>query len=144
MASLTFLNIHNIHVMRESLKKVKDLCSQETASGSGWHAALDATRWLKHVQCVLYGSVLTARFVENGTSVVVHCSDGWDRTAQLTGIAMLLLDPYYRTLRGLAVLIEKEWLGFGHKFHQVCHDVRYPLLRSQSESLISPIHLPFP
>lgn len=40
---------------------------------------------------------------EEGVSVLVHCSDGWDRTAQVCSVACVLLDPFYRTLRGLMV-----------------------------------------
>lgn len=61
----------------------------------------------------------------NKTSVLVHCSDGWDRTAQLTALAMIMLDPYYRTIIGFEVLIEKEWLSFGHKFAQVLYFVMF-------------------
>lgn len=44
--------------------------------------------------------------VGEGVSVVVHCSDGWDRTAQVCSLASLMLDPYYRTIKGFQV---KKW-----------------------------------
>lgn len=50
-------------------------------------------------------------------SVLVHCSDGWDRTPQVTSLCQILLDPFYRTVPGLATLIEKDWCAFGHKFN---------------------------
>jgi len=40
---------------------------------------------------------------------LVHCSDGWDRTGQVCSLTQLILDPYYRTIEGFAVLIEKDW-----------------------------------
>lgn len=51
-------------------------------------------------------------------SIMIHCSDGWDRTSQCCSLTALCLDPYYRTIIGFEVLIEKDWLSFGHKFHQ--------------------------
>ena len=45
-----------------------------------------------------------------------RCSDGWDRTPQLSSLACLLLDAHYRTLDGFIALIELHFLSFGHKF----------------------------
>ncbi|XP_026173215.1 myotubularin isoform X2 [Mastacembelus armatus] len=114
-AELIFLDIHNIHVMRESLKKLKDIVYPNVEE-SHWLSSLESTHWLEHVKLVLSGAIQVADKVSSGNSVVVHCSDGWDRTAQLTSLAMLMLDSHYRTLRGFQVLIEKEWISFGHKF----------------------------
>ena len=33
-----------------------------------------------------------------GISVLIHCSDGWDRTSQLCSLSKIMLDPYYRTI----------------------------------------------
>ena len=55
-------------------------------------------------------------FLDNGFNVLCHCSDGWDRTSQCTSLIMLIMDPYYRTIPGFIVLIEKEWISVGHNF----------------------------
>uniref|UniRef100_A0A3Q3KJ79 phosphatidylinositol-3,5-bisphosphate 3-phosphatase n=1 Tax=Mastacembelus armatus TaxID=205130 RepID=A0A3Q3KJ79_9TELE len=113
---LNFLEIPNIHVMRESLRKMKDVV-YPTIDEAHWHSAIDQTHWLEYIRLLLAGAAKIADKLESGkTSVVVHCSDGWDRTTQLTSLAMLMLDSYYRTLCGFQVLVEKEWISFGHKF----------------------------
>ncbi|XP_051902947.1 myotubularin-related protein 2 isoform X1 [Hippocampus zosterae] len=115
-AELVFLDIHNIHVMRESLRKLKDIV-YPNIEDSHWLSNLESTHWLEHIKLILAGALRIADKVESGkTSVVVHCSDGWDRTAQLTSLAMLMLDGYFRTICGFQVLLEKEWLSFGHRF----------------------------
>lgn len=71
--------------------------------------------------------------------VLVHCSDGWDRTSQLSALPQICLDPYYRTAEGLAVLIEKDWLSYGHRFADrsghLCHDrVEFSTARGDESS----------
>ena len=76
--------------------------------------------WLKHIKSILDAALFIATSVHEGVTVVVHCSDGWDRTAQTCSLASLILDPYYRTIDGFEALIEKEWLSFGHMFTTRC------------------------
>ena len=54
---------------------------------------------------------------------MIHCSDGWDRTAQTCSLSAMMLDPHYRTIQGFQALIEKEWLSFGHKFTDRCRHI---------------------
>ena len=98
-----FCDIHNIHVMRESLRKVKEVCFP-VIDDQKWLSNIDNTQWLNHLHQVLKGTVKIIDTIEKKkTSVIVHCSDGWDRTAQLTALSMMCLDPYYRTLVGFQV-----------------------------------------
>jgi myotubularin-related protein 6/7/8 len=62
-------------------------------------------------------TLLIVKAIHAGNHVLIHCSDGWDRTAQLSSLVSICLDPHYRTIQGLQALIEKEWLSFGHKFN---------------------------
>uniref|UniRef100_A0A1B0FPT2 phosphatidylinositol-3,5-bisphosphate 3-phosphatase n=1 Tax=Glossina morsitans morsitans TaxID=37546 RepID=A0A1B0FPT2_GLOMM len=119
-----FLGIENIHVQRTSLQKLVEACEQKTPTMSGFLNALESSGWLKHIRSILDTSSFISNVVDKGVSVVVHCSDGWDRTAQVCSLAALMLDPFYRTIKGFQSLIEKDWLSFGHKFSDRCGHIQ--------------------
>jgi myotubularin-related protein 6/7/8 len=117
-AAKAYLGIDNIHVMRDSLAKVIEAVKDADLTKLPPNRDLLAkSGWLKHITGLLDGSALIARQVGiHHSHVLIHCSDGWDRTSQLSALSQMLLDPYYRTLDGFIVLIEKDWLAFGHMF----------------------------
>ncbi|KAF5273010.1 hypothetical protein FQA39_LY18767 [Lamprigera yunnana] len=99
-------------------------CEQKNPTMNSFLSGLESSGWLKHIKSILDTSWFIAQAVEDGTNVIVHCSDGWDRTAQVCSLASLLLDPYYRSIKGFQALIEKDWLAFGHKFSERCGHVQ--------------------
>ncbi|TRM62541.1 protein-tyrosine phosphatase-like protein [Schizophyllum amplum] len=135
-ARKAYLGIDHIHTMRDSLNKVVEaLRDADTLLASINNdlqdslprlavldrQALRRSGWLRHISAILEGIVLITRNVHvNNSHVLVHCSDGWDRTSQLSSLAQLCLDPYYRTIKGFEVLVEKDWVSFGHKFLDRC------------------------
>ncbi|XP_072361699.1 phosphatidylinositol-3,5-bisphosphate 3-phosphatase MTMR8 isoform X2 [Scyliorhinus torazame] len=116
-----FIGIENIHVMRNSLQKLLEVCELKAPSMSEFLTGLENSGWLRHIKTVMdAGAFLAKAVAEENASVLVHCSDGWDRTVQVCSLAALLLDSYYRSIKGFMVLVEKEWISMGHKFSQRC------------------------
>ncbi|GAA6021263.1 hypothetical protein JCM11491_001531 [Sporobolomyces phaffii] len=112
-----YLGIDNIHVMRASLNGVFQVLADAETTGQVDRFALRRTNWLSHLTNILEGTLIVIRTIHLSNShVLVHCSDGWDRTSQLSALPQICLDPFYRTARGFAVLIEKDWIAYGHKF----------------------------
>lgn len=48
-SDLVFLDIQNIHVMRESLRKLKDICYPKVDE-KNWLSLVDDTHWLEHIR----------------------------------------------------------------------------------------------
>eukprot|EP01059_Diplonema_ambulator_P004629 TRINITY_DN14342_c0_g1_i2.p1 TRINITY_DN14342_c0_g1~~TRINITY_DN14342_c0_g1_i2.p1 ORF type:complete len:662 (+),score=168.41 TRINITY_DN14342_c0_g1_i2:76-2061(+) len=110
-------DIGNIHDVTNSLKLLRKVAEMPPSQLVGsWAAAIHNTGWLKHIEKIILAAIRTVNLIESGSSVLVHCSDGWDRTSQVVALAKLLLDPYYRTFEGFQVLIKFDWLAAGHKF----------------------------
>ena len=79
---IMFFDIQNIHQMRSALTSLKKVC--ENQFDDDWYASLNETKWLQHLTKIIQCSKRVANMVDKDKySVLVHCSDGWDRTAQV-------------------------------------------------------------
>ena len=140
---LEFYNIGNIHVMRDSLKSLISLVLAPSPPAGDIHFSrlVEDTQWLVHLRLIIKAAWDTASFLRRGMPVLVHCSHGWDRTAQVCSLAQLFLDSYYRTFDGFKMLVEKEWISFGHPFEMRC--AHSQPRASRQEDQMAPVFLQF-
>ncbi|KAL7273913.1 phosphatidylinositol-3-phosphatase ymr1 [Rhizina undulata] len=117
-----YLHIDNIHVMRDSLQRVVEAIKDSDLTPLPPNRELLAkSNWLRHIGMILDGtSVIVKQVAVEHSHVLIHCSDGWDRTSQLSSLAQICLDPYFRTIEGFTALVEKDWVSFGHRFRDRC------------------------
>jgi hypothetical protein len=90
--TLDFADIPNIHVVRDSLGALRRVIG-EASGNPNWFQLIHDTKWLLYISLILKGAIRVALHLESGEPVLVHCSDGWDRTSQLTALAQLILSP---------------------------------------------------
>ncbi|XP_028414311.1 myotubularin-related protein 13-like isoform X2 [Dendronephthya gigantea] len=107
-------------IVKQSSVKLQTLLAAE-CDDKTFLSDLAETQWLSQISELLETTslVITAMSADK-LSVLISYEYGCDRTAQLSSLSQLLLDPHYRTIDGFQILIQKEWLSFGHMFAERC------------------------
>jgi len=125
--TIEFCSIENIFGVIKGYKKLFGMVNskQKVQDNAKIFTTIDSSSWYQMIKIILESSNSIARDMhDNRKSVHIHWSDGWDRTAQLCSLTQIILDPYSRTLEGFEVVIEKEWISFGHSFETRCGHLR--------------------
>uniref|UniRef100_A0A8C1UN58 SET binding factor 1 n=1 Tax=Cyprinus carpio TaxID=7962 RepID=A0A8C1UN58_CYPCA len=115
------IEVFDVRQVKNSFKKLMKACVPsspitEQNTNMTFHRCLEESDWMNLLHKVLQVSVLVVELLETASSVMVSLEDGWDVTTQVVSLVQLLSDPYYRTIDGFRLLVEKEWLSFGHRF----------------------------
>jgi myotubularin-related protein 3/4 len=113
-SEIDFMSLPNIHNVRYSFSQLRNVI--HSLDDTNYYQNLNATQWFQYLGLLLKTAIRCIEAVYAGKTVLVHCSDGWDRTAQIISLCKIMADPYYRTFDGFKYLVQREWIDFGHKF----------------------------
>mmetsp|Transcript_16135 Transcript_16135/g.34877 ORF Transcript_16135/g.34877 Transcript_16135/m.34877 type:complete len:889 (-) Transcript_16135:198-2864(-) len=114
---LIFGGLENVHRVRDSWRAMGIAVQSINQSASGsWMRDVADSKWYDMIGVILEAMQITVKQIQQKRSLLIHCSDGWDRTSQVASLAQLCLDPFARTRLGFLRLIQRDFCSFGHPF----------------------------
>lgn len=112
---LSFHNIANLQGVKSSFEYI--IGTKKKIKERGFFKTLGNSLWYEHISDILEFSEDIAKLLFGKTfNVLLHCSDGWDRTSQVSALVQIFMDKKNRSLKFFLKLVEKDFSDFGFQF----------------------------
>ena len=112
---LSFHNIANLHGVNSSYESIMD--TKENIKERGFFKTLGNSLWYEHISDILEFSEDIAKLLwSRKFNVLLHCSDGWDRTSQVSALVQIFMDKKNRSMKFFLKLVQKDFSDFGFQF----------------------------
>lgn len=103
------VNYNDNRHAREAFKKLMRACLPSNIDNDPDHSfnkLIELSGWLQQIRSLLQLSGTVVNLIDiYEANINISLEDGWDTTCQVSSLAQLCLDPYYRTIEGFRVLI---------------------------------------
>ncbi|KYQ92021.1 Myotubularin-related protein 2 [Tieghemostelium lacteum] len=113
-----YLSLTNHDQNKQAYQKLIDLCSQPQSLEHGkWLQLVEATGWIEIIRSTLRNTLKVVESLIQGRSCMIQSGDGHDYDELiLSSLSQVIMDPFYRTIKGFQRLVQKEWCEFGYPF----------------------------
>eukprot|EP00026_Physarum_polycephalum_P000455 Phypoly_transcript_00456.p1 GENE.Phypoly_transcript_00456~~Phypoly_transcript_00456.p1 ORF type:complete len:1192 (+),score=155.82 Phypoly_transcript_00456:238-3813(+) len=118
--STWFADLPSLQRLQWNFRTLQVLVKHSPCVTDQWEKQVTQSAYLNHVKTLLSAGRKVALMLNAGTCVISQATikDGFDlMECALISLALLILDPFYRTIAGFIVLIEKEWNQYAFPFY---------------------------